>query len=164
MVGEHSVRAEGPLARGTRVYRRENVGMSNHNPNEKLGPRKSKVSVALAINHGLGGPKAMEKSAADGQQVNIPARRMMCDGVTARCTPSALLVWRFEREDRCLANPAPISLMRTIQALRRGAVLPYRVGRARVRENLLSLVIWLRTGNRHWWIGRVAQGERVIRR
>ena len=86
---------------------RENVGMSNHNPNEKLGPRKSKVSVALAINHGLGGPKAMEKSAADGQQVNIPARRMMCDGVTARCTPSALLVWRFGREDRCLANPAP---------------------------------------------------------
>ena len=30
----------------------ENVGMSNHNPNEKLEPRKSKVSVALAINHG----------------------------------------------------------------------------------------------------------------
>jgi len=49
--------------------------MSNHNPNEKLGPRKSKVSVALAINHGLGGPKAMAKAAVDGQQVNIPARR-----------------------------------------------------------------------------------------
>jgi len=48
--------------------------MSNHNPNEKLGPRKSKVSVALAINHGLGGPKAMAKAAADGQLVNIPAR------------------------------------------------------------------------------------------
>lgn len=48
--------------------------MSNHNPNEKLEPRKSKVSVALAINHGLGGPKAMAKAAADGQLVNIPAR------------------------------------------------------------------------------------------
>ena len=48
--------------------------MSNHNPNEKLEPRKSKVSVALAINHGLGGPKAMAKAAADGQPVNIPAR------------------------------------------------------------------------------------------
>jgi len=47
--------------------------MSNHNPNEKLEPRKSKVSVALAINHGLGGPKAMAKAAADGQLVNIPA-------------------------------------------------------------------------------------------
>ena len=47
--------------------------MSNHNPNEKLEPRKSKVSVALAINHGLGGPKAIPKGAADGQLVNIPA-------------------------------------------------------------------------------------------
>ena len=52
---------------------RENVGMSNHNPNEKLEPRKSKVSVALAINHGLGGPKAMATAAADGQTVNIPS-------------------------------------------------------------------------------------------
>ena len=50
--------------------------MSNHNPNEKLEPRKSKVSLALAINHGLGGPKAMAKAAADGQLVNIPARRL----------------------------------------------------------------------------------------
>ena len=47
--------------------------MSNHNPNEKLEPRKSKVSVALAINHGLGGPKAIPKGAADGQTVNIPS-------------------------------------------------------------------------------------------
>ena len=48
--------------------------MSNHNPNEKLEPRKSKVSVALAINHGLGGPKVIPKGAADGKLVNIPAR------------------------------------------------------------------------------------------
>ena len=48
------------------MYGRENVGMSNHNLNEKLGPRKSKVSVALAINHGLGGPKAMVKTVANG--------------------------------------------------------------------------------------------------
>lgn len=40
--------------------------MSNHNPNEKLGPRKSKVSVALAINDGLGDPKAMTKVEVDG--------------------------------------------------------------------------------------------------
>ncbi len=51
--------------------------MSNHYPNEKLGPRKSKVSVALAINHGLGGPKAIPKGAADGQTVNIPS--LLCD-------------------------------------------------------------------------------------
>lgn len=61
---------------------RENVGMSNHNLNEKLGPRKSKVSVALAINHGLGGPKAMVKTEANGQQVNIPARR--CSSMEGR--------------------------------------------------------------------------------
>ena len=52
---------------------RENVGMSNHNPNEKLEPRKSKVSVALAINHGLGGPKLIPKGAGDGQLINISA-------------------------------------------------------------------------------------------
>ena len=59
--------------RASGAVRRENVGMSNHNPNEKLEPRKSKVSVALAINHGLGGPKAIPKVAVDGQLVNIPA-------------------------------------------------------------------------------------------
>ena len=76
MVGEHSVFIEARSARTSGGYGRENVGMSNHYPNEKLGPRKSKVSVALAINHGLGGPKAMAKAAVDGQQVNIPARRI----------------------------------------------------------------------------------------
>jgi len=60
--------------RRTGASRRENVGMSNHNPNEKLEPRKSKVSVALAINHGLGVPKVIPKGAADGKLVNIPAR------------------------------------------------------------------------------------------
>ena len=52
---------------------RENVGMSNRKAGEKPALRKSKVSVAMAISHGLGGPKAMGKPAADGQLVNIPA-------------------------------------------------------------------------------------------
>ena len=55
------------------MYGRANVGMSNHIYNEKLYPRKSKVSVAMAINHGLGDPKAMARAAADGKPVNIPA-------------------------------------------------------------------------------------------
>jgi len=38
--------------------------MSNLKVSEKLAPRKSKVSVALAIIHGLGDPKAMAKAAA----------------------------------------------------------------------------------------------------
>ena len=75
MVGEHSQGVEGRPVRATGALGRENVGMSNHYPDEKSGPRKSKVSVAMAINHGLGGPKAMAKAAADGQPVNIPARR-----------------------------------------------------------------------------------------
>ena len=52
VVGEHSYCVEAPAVRRGGAVRRENVGMSNHNPNEKLEPRKSKVSVALAINHG----------------------------------------------------------------------------------------------------------------
>jgi len=94
VVGEHSYCIEVRPARASGAVRRENVGMSNHNPNEKLEPRKSKVSVALAINHGLGGPKAIAKAEADGQQVNIPARRMVCDGGTKGSRRSALLVWR----------------------------------------------------------------------
>src|ERR1700691_4789856 len=76
-VGEHFGCSEGGLVRATGAAGRENVGMSNHNPNEKLEPRKSKVSVALAINHGLGGPKLIPKGAGDGQLVNIPA--LLCD-------------------------------------------------------------------------------------
>ena len=43
---------------------RANVGMSNLNPDEKSGLQKSKVSVAMAINHGLGDPKAMARAVA----------------------------------------------------------------------------------------------------
>jgi len=74
VVGEHSLGVEAASARSRGAQGRENVGMSNHNPTEKVGPRKSKVSVALAINHGLGDPKAIPKGAADGEPVNIPAR------------------------------------------------------------------------------------------
>ena len=74
MVGEHLKRAEGGPARASGVLRRANVGISNHITHEKWVPQKSKVSVAMAINHGLGDPKAMERSAADGKPVNIPAR------------------------------------------------------------------------------------------
>ena len=55
---------------------RENVGISNRMSGEKPVPRKSKVSSATEIDGGLGGPKAMVKTAANGQQVNIPARRL----------------------------------------------------------------------------------------
>jgi hypothetical protein len=75
MVGERSQGAEAPAARRGGALGSENVGMSNRKFGEKPDPRKSKVSVAMTISHGLGGPKAMAKAAADGQLVNIPARQ-----------------------------------------------------------------------------------------
>lgn len=53
----------------------ENVGMSNHNSAEYAEHRKPKVSLAMAINQGLGDPKANPKGAVKGQPVNIPALR-----------------------------------------------------------------------------------------
>ena len=103
MVGEHLHCVEAPAARRGGAVRRENVGMSNHYPNEKLEPRKSKVSVALAINHGLGGPKAMAKAAADGQTVNIPSRPHVLKKGTKERGRSALLVWHPWRE-ACVAH------------------------------------------------------------
>ncbi len=51
----------------------ENVGMSNRNLGENPRHRKAKVSLAMTISQGLGGPKAKPKGVADGQPVNIPA-------------------------------------------------------------------------------------------
>jgi len=53
--------------------RSENVGLSNRKSGEIPDHRKSKVSLAMAINQGLVGPKAKPKGAVDGQPVNIPA-------------------------------------------------------------------------------------------
>jgi len=52
--------------RAAGVIRRANVGMSNPKLDEKSNPQKSKVSVAMAIIHGLGDPKAMVKTEANG--------------------------------------------------------------------------------------------------
>ena len=63
--------AEGVSHRG--ALGSKNVGMSNRNVSEILTRRKSKVSWAMSINPGLGGPKARPKGVVDGQPVNIPA-------------------------------------------------------------------------------------------
>jgi hypothetical protein len=47
--------------------------MSNRNMCEIRIHRKSKVSWAMVIIPGLGGPKARPKGVVDGQLVNIPA-------------------------------------------------------------------------------------------
>jgi hypothetical protein len=72
-VGEHSHRAEAGLVRAGGAMGSENAGMSNRKVGEKPTPRKSKVSSATKIGGGLGGPKVMVKTAAEGQLVNIPA-------------------------------------------------------------------------------------------
>ena len=62
----------------------ENVGMSNRNGREIRPHRKPKVSLAMSIIQGLGGPKVNPKGVADGQPVNIPAPRhiiLKSDGV-----------------------------------------------------------------------------------
>ena len=51
---------------------RENVGLSNRIAGESPAHRKSKVSLAMVFNQGLGDPKANPRGAADGQLVNIP--------------------------------------------------------------------------------------------
>ena len=48
--------------------------MSNRNPDESSGHRKPKVSLAMLISQGLGGPNPdSERNRGDGQPVNIPA-------------------------------------------------------------------------------------------
>jgi hypothetical protein len=56
--------------------------MSNRNGSESLPHRKPKVSLAMTINQGLGGPKAKPKGVADGQPVNIPALSLFFIEVT----------------------------------------------------------------------------------
>ena len=47
--------------------------MSNRKASEILAHRKPKVSLAMTISQGLGGPKGKPKGVLDGQPVNIPA-------------------------------------------------------------------------------------------
>ena len=59
----------------------ENVGMSNRKSGESPDRRKPKVSLAMTINQGLGGPKANPKGVVEGQPVNIPAHLYSFRGV-----------------------------------------------------------------------------------
>ncbi len=65
--------------------------MSNHNSDEISEHRKPKVSLAMKISQGLGGPKAKPKGEADGQPVNIPAPLHFFNRVTKSSRWSALL-------------------------------------------------------------------------
>ncbi len=57
MVGERSSVTEAVVVRHRGDRRSENVGMSNRNSGESPERRKPKVSLAMTISQGLGGPK-----------------------------------------------------------------------------------------------------------
>ena len=59
------------------AFGRENVGLSNRIAGESPAHRKSKVSLAMVFNQGLGGPKVNPKGVADGQSINISTLRCM---------------------------------------------------------------------------------------
>ena len=58
--------------RASGAFGSKNVGTSNRNEAENASRRKIKVSLVMSIIQGLVGPKGMEKSVLDGQEVNIP--------------------------------------------------------------------------------------------
>jgi len=75
VVAERSVCTEAVEVTRRGAYGSENVGISSKTAGENPAHRKPKVSWATQIDPGLVGPKARPKGVADGQQVNIPARR-----------------------------------------------------------------------------------------
>jgi len=78
----------------------ENVGMSNRNAGEIPAHRKSKVSAAMVINRGLGGPKAKPRGAVDGQSVNIPILPFFAARATNLSNLSGLLDSRRQLDSR----------------------------------------------------------------
>jgi hypothetical protein len=80
------------------MERSENVGTSNRNPDAISGHRKPKVSLAMTINQGLGGPKGKPKGVPDGHPVNIPVHLLNNLKRTESCTLSVLLDLRLAYE------------------------------------------------------------------
>ena len=73
LVGEHFPAVEVISVRNNGGGRRENVGTSNRKSDEISDHRKPKVSLAMNISQGLGGPNLdAPTGSGDGQLVNIP--------------------------------------------------------------------------------------------
>jgi hypothetical protein len=74
--------------------RRDYVGISSANSDEKSGRRKPKVSWGRDIRPGLVGPKARPKGVVDGQLVNIPvlSEWRLTEGGTQEDTSSLVMV------------------------------------------------------------------------
>ncbi len=87
------------------AIRSENVGMSNRKGGESPPRRKSKVSLAMTINQGLGGPNpSTERWTRDGQTVNIPSLQFFFAKVTKSSNLGRLLdfcSWHKEQSKCC---------------------------------------------------------------
>ena len=73
--------------------------MSNRNQGEIPWHRKPKVSLAMVINQGLGGPKLNPKGVGDGQSVNIPTLQFIFEEVTQSSSLRGLLDSRRQSKD-----------------------------------------------------------------
>ena len=83
----------------------------------------------------------MEKSEADGQLVNIPARRHVSDGGTEDISRSALMVWHRWLKDRCTGKSVQLALMRNSeQALGQVFTWPSSVKRLPRKTSMSRLI------------------------
>ena len=86
---------------------RENVGLSNRIADESSAHRKSKVSLAMVFNQGLGGPKTNPKGVADGQWVNTPTPCYLFNKVRNLVSGASnwILVTHLTQEE-CAGSPS----------------------------------------------------------
>lgn len=83
MVGEHLLCSEAHDASQGGAEGRENVGMSNRNPGKIPGRRKSKVSLAMYVSQGLGGPNLLtERSWGMGSRSIFRPSFINSEGIT----------------------------------------------------------------------------------
>ena len=77
------------------VKGRENVGMSNRKSGKIPDRRKSKVSLAMEVNQGLGGPnRPPEKVFGMDNRLIFRSSTINSEGMTKRCSLGGLLDFR----------------------------------------------------------------------
>ena len=88
--------------------RRDYVGISSVNSDEKSGRRKPKVSWGRLIRPGLVGPKARQKCVVDGKRANnpVPPVRRLTEGVTQGDRHSRVMEVLVQASEECTeGNP-----------------------------------------------------------
>ena len=113
--------------------------MSNRNSGAIPERRKPKVSLAMTISQGLGGPKEKSKGVSDGQLVNIPALRLVFLEMTEVCNLCELLDFRSLLEETRVGRKLPKG-----NEHRRATFLENSSG-AKLNETVPQ--------NRHRWVG-----------